>query len=211
MSEQLFGKIDILPNFKESKDIVGIGMSDAEVYARPLSDKFSYTNTYYHKEPKLDVTAVGEHMHGTADFIITTDVFEHVPPPVGLAFSNLYKILKVGGVCIFSVPYQMEGETIEHFPELFQYRLEGDKGGTRLVNVTRDGREQLFDNLRFHGGGGATVEMRVFSKSSLLEEIRKAGFNEVKLYDTSIPEYGILVEDPTPSLVISMRKTPQSR
>ena len=75
-----------------------------------------------------------------------------------------------------------------------------------LVNTTRDGREQLFDNLRFHGGTGATLEMRVFSQSSLLAEIKKAGFSEVKLYDKCIPEYGILVEDATTSLVISMRK-----
>jgi len=210
LSEQLFGKIDILPDFRESKNIVGIGMSDAEVYARPLRNKFSYTNTYYHKEPKLDVMAIDERLHNTADFVISSDVFEHVPPPVDVAFFNLYKILKAGGVCIFSVPYEMEGETVEHFPELFHYRFIERKGATVLINTTRDGREQLFDNLRFHGGGGATVEMRVFSRLSLLSEIRKAGFGEVRLYDKSIPEYGIVVGDATPSLVISMRKTSAS-
>jgi len=211
LSDQLFGETDILPDFKESRNIVGIGMSDAEVYAKPLRDKFSYTNTFYHKEPKLDVTAIGEHLCDTADFIISSDVFEHVPPPVEIAFSNLHKILKAGGVCIFSVPYEMEGETLEHFPDLFHYRFMENKGATVLANTTRDGREQLFDNLRFHGGGGATVEMRVFSRPSLLSEIRKAGFSEVKLYDKSIPEYGIIIEDAAPSLVISMRKTSASR
>ncbi|OPX97795.1 MAG: hypothetical protein A4E58_01204 [Syntrophorhabdus sp. PtaB.Bin006] len=207
LSEQLFNKVDILPHFKESKSIVGIGMSDTKIYARPLRNKFSYTNTYYHKEPKLDVMAISEDMYDTADFVISTDVFEHVPLPVGAAFSNLYKILKVGGVCIFSVPYRMEGVTIEHFPELFRYKLIERKGAVVLANTTRDGRDQLFDNLRFHGGGGATLEMRVFSKSSLLSEIKKAGFREVKLYDECIPEYGVMIEDATPSLVISMRKT----
>jgi len=211
LSEQLFGKIEILPDFKESKSIVGVGMSDAEIYARPLRNKFSYTNTYYHKEPKLDVMTVSEDLYNAADFIISSDVFEHVPPPVDVAFSNLYRILKAGGVCIFSVPYEMEGETLEHFPELFHYRFIERKGATVLINTTRDGREQSFDSLRFHGGGGATVEMRVFSRPSLLSEIRKAGFGEIKLYDKSIPEYGIIIEGSTPSLVISMRKTAEHR
>ena len=207
LTEQLFRKMEVLPRLSEDKQIVGVGMSDVEIYAAPLRNKFSYTNTYYHKEPKLDITALKIESHNTADFVISTDIFEHVPPPVDVAFTNLYKLLKVGGVCIFSVPYRNDGDTVEHFPELYNYKLVQREGGTILANTTRDGRNQEFDNLCFHGGDGETLEMRIFSKSSLLKEIRKAGFREIRLYETSIPDYGILLNENTPSLIISMRKT----
>lgn len=59
----------------------------------------------------------------------------------------------------------------EHFPELFEYKIVTKKGNKVLINKTRQGKEQIFENLRFHSGPGETLEMRVFSRSSLLENI----------------------------------------
>ena len=56
-------------------------------------------------------------------FIISSDVFEHIPPPTSKAFSNLYKILRPCGIVILTVPYKSFGETIEHFPNLFNYEI----------------------------------------------------------------------------------------
>jgi SAM-dependent methyltransferase len=150
--------------------------------------------------------SVEESMMDRADFVISTDVFEHVPPPVDRAFENLFKIVKDGGVCIFSVPYKNEGETREHFPDLHEYELVKRNGKRTLVNKTRHGDEQIFDDLRFHGGPGSTLELRLFSRQSLLANIEKAGFEDVRLHDESIPEFGVLVEPNAPSLIISMRK-----
>ena len=125
------------------------------------------------------------------DFIISSDVFEHVPPPVSIAFANARKLLKPGGVLVFTVPYIKDGKTREHFPDLYKYEI--IKKGSRcfLKNTTRDGVEQIFDNLVFHGGAGATLEMRVFSESSLREEFAKAGFNNITIYREPDFDHGI--------------------
>jgi SAM-dependent methyltransferase len=182
LSQALFGCSIALPNFPIRKDIRGIGLSDWIGYAIPLAQKLNYTNTFYHQEPRLDITAVDPAWEGTLDFLISTDVFEHIAPPVSVAFVNVHKLLKPNGVFIFTVPYGKDAETEEHFPELFQYEIVEREGKQLLKNITRDGREQIFENLKFHGGEGATLEMRLFSESALLKELAHAGFRAVKTH-----------------------------
>jgi len=206
LSDELFGKVVTLPEFEENGSVAGYGMSDSDIYAVPLSRKVSYTNTYYHKEPRLDITTIDRDIYNKADFVISSDVFEHVPPPIDAAFDNLFNLLKSNGVCIFSVPYTNSGVTKEHYPDLYEYRIVNKNGKPVLINTTRDGDRQQFDNLHFHGGGGATLEMRMFSKPSLLDHFKRAGFTTVKFYQNSIPEHGILLVENSPHLVISLRK-----
>ena len=56
------------------KSIVGIGMTDSDCYAGQLQKKFSYRNTYYHKEPKLDILNIDTPDESCADFIVCSDV-----------------------------------------------------------------------------------------------------------------------------------------
>jgi len=58
LSTQLFGKNLLLSDFPARPDIRGLGMTDSKGYATRLAEKFSYRNTYYHKEPRLDISAV---------------------------------------------------------------------------------------------------------------------------------------------------------
>ena len=205
LSMELFGKSLVIRDFPVRPDVTGMGMSDWDGYAIPLSRKFSYKNTYYHKEPKLDITSIDSSLEGTLDFIISSDVFEHVLPPVSIAFENARKILKPGGVLIFSVPYTKDGTTIEHFPDLYKYEIIKKGDGYILKNITRDGVEQMFDNLVFHGGAGATLEMRVFSESSLKEDFAKAGFSNIKIYKDPDFDHGIYWNQDL-SLPIAARK-----
>lgn len=191
LSLELFDESLLLPDFPETEK-TGIGMSDPDRYSIPLAKKLSYTNTFYHKEPKLDIASIEPQMVNSADFVISSDVFEHVAPPVESAFRNLYRLLKPGGICIFSVPYEKEGITTEHFPELHEYRLVQDGHKTVLINKTKDGAEQVFDNLTFHGGKGSTLVMRHFSESSLIASLSEAGFADIKIHDSDMPEYGII-------------------
>lgn len=197
LSVSLFGESLAIDDFPERKDLIGIGLSDWETYASKLAEKFSYTNTYYHKEPMLDITNIRagdavDGREGVCDFLVSTDVFEHVTPPVSRAFENAYKMLKPGGVFVFSVPYSLRQETTEHFPELFDWRVEKEKEkGWVLYNKTRDGETQEFSDLVFHGGEGETLEMRVFCKDHLLEELSGAGFTEVKIHSEPCFEHGI--------------------
>jgi len=191
LSTELFGTSLALPDFPNRPDLVGIGLSDWDGYATPLAAKIGYTNTYYHKEPFLDITSVDPSQYGRYDFIIASDVFEHICPPISKAFENARRLLKPGGVVIFTVPY-VEGETTEHFPDLHSFSLQEKGGGWVLLNQTSDGRSQEFSPITFHGGPGSVLEMRLFGKDALLRDIKAAGFCEVRLYDEEYPEDGIL-------------------
>ena len=45
----------------------------------------------------------------TLDLIISTEVFEHIPDPYK-AFREVHRVLKKGGIHVFTVPYDDEGE-----------------------------------------------------------------------------------------------------
>jgi len=191
LSMELFGKSLAIPDFPERPDITGIGMSDWIGYAVPLGKKLGYKNTYYHQEPELDITSIAPDAEGTLDFIISTDVFEHIEPQVSIAFENTRRLLKPNGVFVFSVPYNKEGKTREHFPDLYKYEIIKRDEGHILKNITKQGVEQIYNDIVFHGGAGATLEMRCFSEASLMEEFRRAGFENVKIYSASDFEHGI--------------------
>lgn len=190
-STELFGESLAIRDFPERPDIKGIGMTDWIGYAGALEKKLGYKNTYYHKPPKLDITSIDSDIEGTLDFVISSDVFEHVEPPVSRAFENIRKLLKPNGVFIFSVPYNKDEATKEHFPDLYNYEIIETEGAHILKNITKSGVEQTYDNLVFHGGAGATLEMRCFSEASIKEEFRKAGFANVHIYSEPDFQHGI--------------------
>jgi SAM-dependent methyltransferase len=190
LSTELFGTSLPIPDFPNRPHLAGIGLSDWEGYATRLAEKFDYTNTYYHKEPFLDITSADASHYGRYDFIIASDVFEHISPPISRAFENARRLLKPDGIMIFTVPY-IEGETKEHFPDLHQFSVH-KKGDTWiLLNETSDGRKQEFTNVTFHGGPGTVVEMRLFGKEALRRNIQEAGFASVRLYDAEYLQDGI--------------------
>lgn len=191
LSIALFGSAIPMLEFPERKEILGKGMSDWDGYAKPLSKKLGYVNTYYHKAPKLDITDISEQDEQSVDFLLSTDVFEHVAPPVSVAFENARRMLKPGGAFVFSVPYSLQGETQEHFPNLHEFRLETKDGKRVLINHTRGGNIEEFSDLVFHGGEGETIEMRVFSESGLLKDLKRAGFNDVQVMKDPYFEFGI--------------------
>jgi SAM-dependent methyltransferase len=196
LTTELFGRSMTIRELPRRRDISGIGLSDSENYAKRLSDKLGYTNTFFHQEPRLDIAAVPEDLTRRFDFIIASDVFEHIAPPVSRAFVNARRLLKPHGVFIFSVPYSLEPETREHFPDLYDYRLIEMNGSWRLENRTADGRKQVFADLVFHGGPGSTLEMRLFSRSGLIREFVNAGFAGVRIADESQPACGIAWPEP---------------
>lgn len=189
---ELFGKSLTIGDIPYRPDLTGVDMSGAANYADRLAKRLGYTNTYLHKEPHLDITEPEQKWLSRCDFVISSDVFEHVAPPVSRAFDNVLRLLKPGGLFVLTVPYAKTGTTVEHFPDLHNYRIE--RRGTRrvLINNTDDDRLQEFENLVFHGGEGETLEMRVFSESGVLEELRQAGFADIRIHDESCPEFGIL-------------------
>lgn len=175
----LFGTTLTLAEAPVRKDIRGLGLSDWHEYAWRLEAKFSYTNTFFHQTPFLDITRPPPDWKGQYDFLISSDVFEHVAPPVSAAFEGAATLLKPRGLLVLTVPYTLHERTIEHFPNLFNWRLEREGGRWILVNYTREGQVEVFQDLVFHGGEGQTLEMRVFCLKDILEQLIQAGFEEI--------------------------------
>jgi SAM-dependent methyltransferase len=195
-----------LTDFPVNREITGLGMSDWEGYADRLAEKFFYTNTYYHKEPRLDISkSVPPRLVQSSDFVISSEVFEHIAPPVLRAFQNTFELLKPGGVFVLTVPYGNQLETVEHFPDLYDFTIVADKDTYRLENVTRSGEVQEFHDLVFHGGAGATLEMRVFAEAALLEHLAEAGFEEIIVHREPDFLHGIWWPEPW-SLPLSARR-----
>jgi SAM-dependent methyltransferase len=149
---ETLGQDIALPEVPRHREIAGLGLSDVGAYAVPLAQKFSYENTWYHAEPRLDIARVPPERFARYDFVIASDVFEHVAPPVSRAFENVRKLLKPGGKLIFTVPFSLDPDTVEHFPDLHEWKLAERDGAWRLTNTTRAGETQTFDDLVFHGG-----------------------------------------------------------
>ena len=165
------------------KNISGIGMSDWFKYARLLRKKFSYENTFFDRRPQFDILNLTETHKGKYDFVICSDVFEHILTPVQQGFDNLFQLLKPGGCLIFSVPYTRGSQTVEHFPDLYEYEIINFRGNKILVNRDREGKLQVYENLVFHGGKGATLEMRVFCESDVLNRLYQSGFENIHIHD----------------------------
>jgi hypothetical protein len=94
------------------------------------------------------------------------------------------------------VPFTLSAQTVEHFPELHEWRIEKRDGAFRVLNTTSDGRAQTFDDVVFHGGPGVTLEMRVFARDALLRHFTNAGFACTRIADEPCEAFGILWPDP---------------
>jgi SAM-dependent methyltransferase len=194
LSLGLFGRPLALPDFPKRRDLSGIGLSDTPIYGKRLRRKFAYKNTFLHRSPFLDITNIGDTPFEDLDFVIASDVFEHVAPPIQSAFTNVRTLLKPGGLFVFSAPYGLD-VTTEHYPDLHEFSIQRRRGSYRLLNRTNSGRVEAFDNLVFHGGPGSTLEMRIFGLKSLYTLFDKTGFSVPRLLNENVPDFGIEYTD----------------
>jgi len=192
LGAELFGSPRVLQAFPLDKRIRGIGMSDWEGYAVRLAERLDYVNTFYHAQPRLDIADVPESEFGQYDFLISSDVFEHIALiALDRAFSNARKLLKPGGIFLLTVPFDKTGETREHFPRLHDFSIEGEGNERVLRNTTIEGEHEEFRELVFHGGDGMTLEMRQFSQPDLLRRLVAAGFSRAAVRIDHAPHFGI--------------------
>jgi SAM-dependent methyltransferase len=197
LSQKLLGESMPLWEIPENKSLRGIGMTDSTTYAPGLAKKFDYQNTYLDCEPRLDITGeLSNERKGVYDFVISSEVFEHVLPPVRRAFENVFQLLKAGGLFVLTVPFGIYPETIEHFPDVYEFKIEQRNGKYIAINITRDGRVQTFHNLVFHGGPGQTLEMRAFSERDVIRHLQAAGFSHIEVHREVCLEYGIWWPEP---------------
>jgi SAM-dependent methyltransferase len=192
LSIGLFGESLPLSRLPQRPDVTGVGFSDWEPFAEGLAARLGHVNTYLHREPVLDLTALPADRVGTMDYVVCSEVLEHVAPPVERAVAACFELLKPGGLLVLTVPYTFEAETMEHYPRLAEYTVVELGGEKALVNRTREGVFELYPEPVFHGGDGETLEMRLFALEPLLGILRAAGFADVEVADEEVPGTGIV-------------------
>lgn len=205
LTKYLLGEPKILRHIPPSK-FRGVGLSCSPAYAPCLVEKFEYTNTFFDREPRLDINNPANYRN--LDFLISSDVFEHTFPPVIAAFRGAHQILKRGGLLILTVPYTLKEHTLEHYPLCTDYKMVDLEDGESGVELTlQDGSRVLDKHPVWHGGAGNTLEMRVFCRNHLLECFRSSSFEILEEFAYGIPQFGILTNlQENWSLPIAARK-----
>ena len=194
LSLELFGHSMVLADFPVMKSIRGLGMTDKACYADVLANKFDYKNTHYDREPRLDFTQRHPELYGQFDFILSGDVLEHVAGPVERTLEEAFSLLNARGIFGITVYCNPADSLQEHFPELNDYRLVQLGEQPVLINRRRDGTLEIKEDLIFHGGPGATLEMREFGITGLQSKLREAGFRGFEILTANVPEFGIIFD-----------------
>jgi hypothetical protein len=88
LSMELFGVKLAVAEFPRVKSLRGLGVTDANQYASQLAGKLDYRNTFYDREPRFDLANPSEHELGKFDFIIASEIMEHVPTSGGTRVSK---------------------------------------------------------------------------------------------------------------------------
>jgi SAM-dependent methyltransferase len=157
LSMEYFGRSVPLPEFPLSPSIVGLGLTDPQPIAASLERCFTYRNTYLTADPRLDIRFDPSPL-GPLDFLIASEVFEHVEPPVMQAFQNAASLLRESGVLFFTSPWVWDGDPATAIPDLHDWKLspDGDRCWS-IVNRRPDGQEERFPDMHFDGSPGPSL------------------------------------------------------
>jgi SAM-dependent methyltransferase len=197
LSLTLLGKSIPLTKFPRRHDIKIVGLSD-QSYDTMLGKLFDYENTFFHRDPFLDIAQpISSERRGKYDFVLSSDVFEHIEPPISRAFAGAFDLLKPGGTFIITVPYSLHDKTIEHYPDLYDWCVgQFSKSGFVVLNKTSAGELVIHEKPVFHGGPGTVLEMRLFSRNDLARDLTKAGFEQITFDGTPDLQFGIFFKHP---------------
>jgi SAM-dependent methyltransferase len=162
---------DVEPNLARR----GIGISDHWRLAARLASVFDYVNTFYHRFPLVDVTRPPEDLFGQLDFVICSDVLEHIPPPSLDGLKGIRRMLRDGGYAVITVPCHTGPTTSEYYPGLKSWAIEDGS----VSWTDGEGVERIDSNPEFHGGQGQTLAFRMWSMDDLIAKCVEAGFSQV--------------------------------
>jgi SAM-dependent methyltransferase len=145
-----------LDEFPFDASICGVGLTDPEPIATRLAERFTYCNTYLDASPRLDVR-VDASPFGALDFLVASEVFEHVEPPVTDAFQNAARLLKPSGVLLLTVPWVWDGDGGDVLPALHDWKLARVDGKWVIIDRLPDGQTIEFHNPTFDGSEGPSL------------------------------------------------------
>jgi hypothetical protein len=187
----LTGSLLRLAELKPNRRIRGFGCSDAEPYASRLGSRFTYTNTFLHTEPYVDITdRTTMRKFDHCDFIICSDVIEHTLEAPQVSLRNFYDTLGQNGILILAAPTFWMPATIERYPPLKSYQTVKFGDRYAVAYETQLGELGFDANPRFHGGDGQVLEVRNISHDQLVQELRAVGFESVETMSEGLEEFG---------------------
>lgn len=192
ITQALTGSVCILSDLPIDLSIKSIGISDAAQYAQILEQKLSYTNTYLHTKPQLDIENLASFSsYGLLDLIVCSDVLEHTLKPPMRVLVNLAQSIKPGGYLVLSAPSFLMPDHIERYPSLNSYDVEKAADGSyRLIFHTPFSTHGVDNQPVFHGGPGRVLELRIISHPQLLQECELAGFELIWNHVPALSNYG---------------------
>ena len=154
---------------------VGIGVSDDWRLASLLASRFAYTNTFLHRFPYLDISDPPEILRDSLEFVICSDVLEHVMGDVQVAMRGLLSILRPGGFIVTSIPIAGP-DHVEYFPGCRSYvELGSSVEWTDNLGIVRRNDAPIY-----HGGQGQTLTFRQFTEDSFAKALEQAGFANIR-------------------------------
>jgi hypothetical protein len=157
-------------------DLRVLGISDHEAYASVLAARFHYINTHFDHEPLLDICdAASCTRYSGNDVLICSDVLEHTVLKPLSVIRNLLSMLVPGGTLILTAPTFDMDESIEWYGGLQSYHVEQRENGAVLRWKNIRGQAFLDDAPIFHGGSGATAELRLISHQGLVSAAIRLG------------------------------------
>lgn len=208
LSCELFGRSIPLFDFPVDKSVRGVGLTDPPPIATVLSQRFTYVNTYLTTQPKLDIRCDPSPI-GDLDFLIASEVFEHVVPPVTPAFHNAARFLKTSGRLLFTAPWVWDGDPETAIPELFDWTLARDGERFIIVNLTPDGREEQFCDMAYDGGPGRSLghTREHFPSLHQWQVVETSGTNRLinARQDGAVETFSNLTFHEGPGLALEMR------
>lgn len=152
-----------------------------------LAGLFDYTNSYYHRFPRVDLLEPSQDLRGFFGFVMCSDVLEHVPPSADRALVNIADMLDSHGFAVISVPIGgATTPTHEYYPGLVDWREEFG----HVVWRDENGIEHVDDDPEFHGGAGQTLAFRLWGGLDFCERFVNAGMRVVNEV-LPCPELGV--------------------
>ncbi|MSX34844.1 MAG: methyltransferase domain-containing protein [Actinobacteria bacterium] len=163
----------------------GLGISDNPEMARFFYRCFNYSNSQLDVHPIVDLLNPQSSMQGLYDFVICSDVLEHVPPSAERAIASLASFLRPGGIAMVSVPVS-GGETEEYYPDITDWSmLDGE-----LHWTDASGASHIDNDPEIHGGDGLTIAFRTWGAEDFERAVLSNGFSSIERL-VPCPELGV--------------------
>ncbi len=191
ISTKLFGRSLSLQQFPVAKEFRGIGFSDNPLYADVLAAAVDFVNTRYDAEPFFDITDPSCGETESLDFIIASEVFEHIHRQSSPLLKSFW--LDTNGFVAFSMSWEPE-EIQESISQMF---TTGPSEPARIHPHQQDARRSTRD-IRptvFPWRSGADLRNAVFSRRHW-SGFPCRGFRCIDFATAPVQEFGIIFPHP---------------